>query len=185
MSTKGKKQKPDTQLRDLREFIRTRRDWKLAAEYIDRETGTKAKRPEFERMFQDASERKFVLLVFWTLDRLSREGTLKTLQHLKRLSDNGVEWWSLKEEYLKSVGEFSDVVLSIVATIAKLEHRRIAERTRAGIERARAEGKTLGRPVMTFDLAKARALRKRGMSIRAIAATMKVSTGTVFYRLAS
>jgi DNA invertase Pin-like site-specific DNA recombinase len=97
-------------------------------------------------MFQDASQRKFDVLLFWSLDRLSREGVLETLQHLQRLTSHGVAWRSFTEQYLDSTGIFPEAIIGILAAIAKQERVRLAERTRAGLERVRREGKSLGRP---------------------------------------
>src|SRR5947208_12125755 len=97
-------------------------------------------------MFEDASRRKFDVLLFWSLDRFSREGVLETLQHLQRLTSYGVGWKSFTEQYLDSCGVFRDAVLSILATIAKQERIRLSERTVAGLERARKAGRIGGRP---------------------------------------
>jgi DNA invertase Pin-like site-specific DNA recombinase len=82
-----------------------------------------------------ASMRQFDLVLFWSLDRLSREGVLETL------SSYGVGWKSFTEQYLDSCGVFRDAVLSILATIAKQERIRLSERTMAGLEKARREGR--------------------------------------------
>ena len=83
------------------------------------------------------------MVLFWSLDRFSREGVLETLQHLQKLTSNGVEWYSYREEYLRSVGVFKEAVLAILAAIAKQERVRISERVQAGLSRAKAEGKKL------------------------------------------
>lgn len=69
----------------------------MVVEYVDQITGKHSDRAEFQRMFEDASRRKFDVLLFWSLDRLSREGALETLQHLNRLTGYGVQWSSLIE----------------------------------------------------------------------------------------
>src|SRR5947209_5700210 len=58
--------------------------------------------------------KKFDLILFWSLDRFSREGVLETLQHLQRLNSHGVDWFSYKEEYLRSIGIFKEAVLAIL-----------------------------------------------------------------------
>jgi DNA invertase Pin-like site-specific DNA recombinase len=133
----------------------------------DQLTGKNSDRAEFQRMFQDASRRKFDVLLFWSLDRLSREGALETLQHLNRLTGYSVQWRSLTEQYLDSTGMFREAVISILAVVAKQERVRLSERTRAGLERARKQGKVLG-PRAIVDGNEIRALRASGLSWGAI-----------------
>ena len=131
-------------------------------------------------MFADARIRKFDLVLFWSLDRLSREGVSATLNHLERLTGYGVNWRSYTEEYLDSCGLFRDAVLSILATIAKQERVRRSERATAAIARLRRQGKTehLGRPRLVVDKAKARKLHREGRSVRSIASVLGVSPAT-------
>lgn len=89
----------------LRDFARTQ-GWTIVHEYCDYESGGKAQRKEFQQMFSDASRRKFELLLFWALDRLSREGVLETLQHLNRLESYGVAYRSFTEPHFDSCGVF-------------------------------------------------------------------------------
>ena len=158
----------ENQLSELRDFCQ-RSKWIISAEYIEKMTGTKADRPRFKAMFGDASKRKFDLVLFWSLDRFSREGVLETLNHLQRLSAAGVNWRSYQESYFDSCGPFKDVVVSLMATLAKQERLRISERTKAGLKRARREGKVLGRPRVYVDLVKVRKLQAGGMGLRGIA----------------
>ena len=125
------KQESDNQLVQLRNFASTM-GWHVVAEYVDQVTGKHADRPEFQHMFGDASQRRFDVLLFWSLDRLSREGALETLQHLNRLTGYGIQWRSLTEQYLDSTGMFREAVISILAVVAKQERIRLSERTRAG-----------------------------------------------------
>ena len=128
----------------------------------------------------DASKRHFDLVLFWALDRFSREGVLDTLNHLQRLSAAGVGWRSYTEPYFDSAGPFKDAVISIMATLAKMEREKISERTKAGLRRARREGKQLGRPRLPARIAsEIRKLKKGGMSFRAIAAELDVSLSSV------
>jgi DNA invertase Pin-like site-specific DNA recombinase len=79
------------------------------------------------------------VLAFWSLDRLSREGTVQTLNHLQRLTAYGVDYRSFTEQYLDSTGIFKDAVIGILAAVAKQERVRLSERTIAGLERARSQ----------------------------------------------
>jgi DNA invertase Pin-like site-specific DNA recombinase len=114
VSTEDGSQDTENQLIQLREY-RSKPGWEIAGEYVDHETGGTSKRPHFQRMFADAGQRKFDLVLFWSQDRLSREGAWDTLNHLERLTAAGIEWRSFTEQYLDSCGLFRDAVLSILA----------------------------------------------------------------------
>jgi DNA invertase Pin-like site-specific DNA recombinase len=168
------KQETLNQLAQLREFCQ-RQGWLVIAEYIDHETGSVSTRADFQKMLLHASQRKFDVLLFWALDRLTREGTLATLQYLERLTSYQVGYKSFTEPYLDSCGTFKDVVISLLATMAKQERLRLGERVRAGIQRARKQGKRHGRPPLrqltAEEIAKLRKERKlTGKPYRTLAA---------------
>jgi len=135
-------------------------------------------------MFEAASRREFDLLLFWSLDRLSREGVLATLKHLQRLTDYGVNYKSYTEQYLDSCGIFRDAVIGILATVAKQEQVRISERVTAGLRRARREGRIGGRPKVVVSTTKIRKLADQGLSAVQIGARLGCSRMTVARRLA-
>ena len=168
VSTRDKGQDFTNQLLALREFA-AKQGWLIYHEYVDQVTGSTDERPQFQQMFQDASQRRFDVLLFWSLDRLSREGVLETLQHLQRLTSYGIAWRSFTEQYLDSTGIFREAVIGILAAIAKQERVRLGERTRAGLARVRREGKRLGRPAAKVDVSAVRALRLQGESWSEIA----------------
>lgn len=178
VSTKDKGQDTENQLTQLREYA-AQQGWQVVREYVDRETGSNSDRAEFQAMFRDASQRKFDALLFWSLDRLSREGVLETLQHLNRLTSCGVCWRSFTEQYLDSCGAFRDAVLAILAVIAKQERVRLSERTRAGLAVARSKGQKLGRPRLQVHSAEIVRLRAAGLSMRAIGRQLQISEGSV------
>jgi DNA invertase Pin-like site-specific DNA recombinase len=101
-------------------------------------------RPGFGAMLKAAHQRKFDILVFWALDRLTREGTGATLNYLQRLESKGVGYVSYQEQWWDSTGPFKDVMVAMFATLAKQERARISERTIAGLKVARAKGKIIG-----------------------------------------
>lgn len=139
------KQEAENQLIQLRGYCDKVR-YTIHEEYVDVISGKENSRPAYDRMFLDAHKQQFDVVLFWDLSRFSRAGTLFTLQKLKELENLGIEWESYQEPYFKSVGQFKDVVLSVIATVAKMEREKISQRTKAGMERARAEGKQIGRP---------------------------------------
>jgi DNA invertase Pin-like site-specific DNA recombinase len=178
VSTKDRGQDTENQLAQLRDFA-AKQGWHITREYIDRETGSKSDRAEFQSMFADASRRRFDLLLFWSLDRLSREGALETLQHLQRLTSYGVGYKSFTEQYLDSCGIFKDAVIGILAVIAKQERVRLSERTKAGIAVARSKGRQIGRPRLRTQPTEIARLKAQGLSLRAIGRELGISEGSV------
>jgi DNA invertase Pin-like site-specific DNA recombinase len=182
VSTRDGRQDAENQLRQLREFAASQK-WTVVHEYVDRASGKRGDREQFQKMFTAASRREFDCLLFWSLDRLSREGTVETLNHLQRLTGYGVNYRSFTEQYLDSTGMFKEAVIGILAAVAKQERVRLSERTIAGLERAKAQGRVGGRPKAEDAepklVAKIARLRAEGRSIRAIALEVKKSTTTV------
>jgi DNA invertase Pin-like site-specific DNA recombinase len=177
VSTRERGQDTQNQLHQLRGFA-ARQGWVVAQEFVDEESGSTDDREQFQAMFQAASRRQFDVLLFWSLDRFSREGVFETLTHLNRLTGYGVHYRSFTEQWFDSCGMFRDAVISIMATLAKQERVRISERTRAGLERARREGKTLGRPKVEVNAAEIRGLRAKGLSWSAVSAQTGVARAT-------
>jgi DNA invertase Pin-like site-specific DNA recombinase len=182
VSTKDGRQDTDNQLRQLRAFAETQ-GWTITAEYIDKASGKRGERDQFQKLFAAASRREFDILLFWSLDRLSREGTVETLNHLQRLTGYGVNYRSFTEQYLDSTGIFKEAVIGILAAVAKQERVRLSERTIAGLQRAKAQGRIGGRPrAEDADprlVATITRLRDEGASLRTIASEVEKSVNTV------
>ena len=171
------------QLMILREYCQ-KMNYEIYAEYVDVMSGGSPNRPEFNRMMHDASKRKYDLLFFFALDRLTREGTRKTIQYLQMLDDYGVAYKSYTEQYIDSSGIFKDVIIALLSTLAKQERIRISERVKAGLERSRQQGRIGGRPALVESkISKIRKLRNNGISIIGIAKELKISRGTVYQYL--
>jgi DNA invertase Pin-like site-specific DNA recombinase len=178
------KQDNENQLPQLREFA-SKLGGTIAQEheYLDVISGSgKKERTQFDAMMLAASQKQFDLLLFWKLDRFSREGVRKTLVHLTRLEGWGVNWRSFMEPYFDSCGQFRDVVISIMATLAEQERINISERTKAGLKRTVRAGTKLGRPVVHVDMKLVQKRRAKGESLRAIAKAMKVSPALLVKR---
>ena len=182
VSTKDKGQETANQVCQLREFCRSQ-GWLTVQVYEDHESGGRADRVQFQAMLVDAAQRRFDIVVFWALDRFTREGALETLQYLNMLSSYGVGYRSFTEPYLDSCGIFKDAVIAVLGTIAKQERVRISERVRAGLDRARSQGtksgKPIGRPRAVFARDEVVRLRIQGWSWRKIAQRAGVSIASV------
>ena len=171
------------QLIILREYC-NKMNYKIVAEYQDVISGGSPQRPDFNRMMKDASQRKFDMLLFFALDRLTREGARKTIQYLQMLEDYGVSYKSYTEQYIDSSGIFKDVIIALLSTLAKQEKIRISERVQAGLFKARQQGRIGGRPNLgESKIVKIRRLKNEGMSIVAISKELKISRGTVYQYL--
>jgi len=154
VSTDDKGQEPENQLRQLRVWCR-RVGHRLVHEYIEYESGKRGThdRKQLSALLADASRRQFDVLLFWSIDRFSREGMVPTVLHLQRLHSYGVSFHSYSEPYLATDNELvRDILLSTLASLAKLEGKKISERTKAGMQRVRAQGKHLGRPPLDHEL---------------------------------
>ena len=172
VSTKDKGQDVKNQLEQLRAYCE-RQGWHIVNEYIDQRSGKNGDREQFQRMMDHSYQGQFDLVLFWSLDRFSREGVLETLQHLKRLTSHNVAFKSFTEQYLDGTGVFRDAIIGILAALAHQERVRLSERVVAGLERARKQGRVGGRPKVRRDRDKdatrIRQLREEGESLQGIA----------------
>lgn len=182
VSTSGKGQFTANQTGDLQRLCEAQ-DWAVIEVYEDYDSGSKPERAQFQRMLRDAASVKFDVLVFWALDRLTREGTLATLKYLELLESYGVRWRSFSEPWIDSAGPFRDVVVSLLASLAKQERIRISERVRVGLQRAKLlgtrSGRPIGRPKAVFARDQVLHLRAQGLSWSEIAQRAGVSASSV------
>jgi DNA invertase Pin-like site-specific DNA recombinase len=182
VSTDDKGQDPENQLRQLREWCE-RMGYPIMHEYVEHEGDGKGVeyRKQLGAMFAAAARRHFDLLLVWSLDRFSREGMAATVTHLQRLSSHGVAFRSFTEEHLSTENELvRNVLLAVLASLAKLEREKISQRTKAGLERARARGKALGRPKFSDgDREKLRLALDTGESWYAVSKKTRIPYGTV------
>lgn len=151
VSTDDKGQDLENQLRELRTWCE-RMGHPVVREYVEHESGGKSTdyRKQLAQVFTDASRREFDLLLVSALDRFSCEGMAPTVVYLRRLSSYGVGFQSYTEEYLSTDNELvRNILLATLASLAKLEREKISQRTKAGLDRARANGKRLGRPQLS------------------------------------
>lgn len=186
VSKKDGRQDTTNQINQLITFAAQQPGWKITKTYQDRVTGKHSNRQAFQDMLADAKAKKFDVLLFWSLDRLTREGALRTLQYLNDLAEWGIGYRSLTEQYLDTCNIFKDAVISILAVIAQQERIRLSERTKAGLARVKAAGLPgphgfygPGRPTAVVDKKKLIQLKKSGLTNEAVAACLGVSRATV------
>ncbi len=169
-------QHPETQLHDLRQLA-AQRGFEIAAEFTDRISGTKARRPGLDQLLAGVRRGHFDVVLVWASDRIARsvKHFLDILDELNRLN---VEFVSFREQ-IDTGGPLGRALVVIIGAIAELERNLIIERVRAGMRRARLEGRHIGRTPMQLDRAAIRSDRSRGHSLRQIAKTYRISTATV------
>jgi len=155
VSTRDRGQDTENQLVQLRRYAQVQQ-WETV-EYIDHESGKHSDRDAFRAMFEAASRREFDVVLVWALDRFTREGVYETFDHIRKLSSYWVQFESLTEAHFRTTGPAGELTLAIAAWIAKQERLRISERTKAGMERAKRQGKHCGRPRLVFRRDRARA----------------------------
>jgi len=176
-------QEPENQLLELRRYVEAR-GW-TAVEYVDKGvSGAKDRRPALDLMLRDARRRKFDVLVCWRLDRLGRN-----LRHLILLLDElhavGVGFVTLGEG-IDTTSPSGRLVLHVLGAIAEFERERLRERVLAGLQRARAQGRRLGRPKRELPPAVAQfAQAGDSVSVREAAKRLGVSRSTAQRWLAS
>ena len=169
-------QHPETQLHDLRAMAH-QRGFEIVAEYTDRISGTKAKRPGLDELLREARRGRFQVVLVWASDRIARSVRhfLEVLDELNRLN---IEYVSFREN-LDTGGPLGRAVVIIIGAIAELERNLIVERVRAGMRRARLEGRHIGRRPVDVDRIAVLRERDRGQSLSQIATAHRVSRATV------
>lgn len=178
VSTNG--QATDNQLRELR-AVAARNGWKIMGEYVDHGiSGAKGrdKRPQLDRLMRAAVRRECDVILAWSVDRVGR-----SLQHLVGFLDEvhakGVDLY-LHQQGVDTTTPAGKAMFQMAGVFAEFERAMIQERVRAGLQRARAEGKTLGRPRVSSEVEdRVRALRQAGKGIQAIAKEAGCGVSTV------
>jgi DNA invertase Pin-like site-specific DNA recombinase len=168
-------QEPENQLAELRRYA-VARGWQVHQEYVDQGvSGTKERRPALDRMTSDARRRRFDVVVCWRLDRLGRN-----LKHLIAMLDElqslGVAFVSLAEG-IDATTPAGKLQMHILGAIAEFERGRIVERVKAGIARAKAQGKRLGRRPTIVDTVRFEAVAH--LSVREAARELGVARSIV------
>jgi DNA invertase Pin-like site-specific DNA recombinase len=174
------KQTVSNQLQELHK-VAERHSWEVVAEYKDRSiSGAKGrdKRPQFDAMLKAANRREFDVIMSWSVDRLGR-----SLQHLIEflgdIQQKGVDLY-LHQQNIDTSTPSGKAMFQMVGVFAEFERAMIQERVKAGLARARKQGKVLGRPKVSESTeADIRKLRATGMGMLAIAKELGIGTSVV------
>src|SRR5262252_1484989 len=174
------KQTIDNQVAALHQ-IAERRGWEVVEQYHDAGiSGSKGrdKRPGLDRMLKDASKRRFDVVMAWAIDRLGRS-LIDLLGTIQELEACGVDLF-LEQQSIDTTTPSGKLMFQIVGAFAEFERTMIRQRIHAGLRRAVAEGKTLGRPLNDPEaVAKAKRALRKGMGINRTAKLVGLSNGTV------
>jgi DNA invertase Pin-like site-specific DNA recombinase len=169
-------QHAETQLLDLRELAK-QRSYEIVREYSDVISGSKAKRPGLDQLMTDARRHRFDVVLVSAFDRAARN-VRHFLEMLDELNHLGIGFVSLREN-IDTGGPLGRAMVVIVGAIAELERNLIVERVKAGMRRAKSEGRRIGRAPLDIDRAQVVADRRSGMSLTEVAKKYRISRGTI------
>jgi DNA invertase Pin-like site-specific DNA recombinase len=181
VSTSNHHQDPEVQLRDIREFC-ARKGWELSEVYVDKGiSGTKASRPELNRLMADAESKAFEAVIVWKFDRFARS-TSHLLKSLETFRTLGIEFVSLTEgvDTSTAVGK---LVFTILAGVAEMERSVTVERIKAGLRHAKAKGRMPGPKRYDVDMEEVSRRIAAGESKRSIALALGISPALLIKRL--
>ena len=166
----------ETQLLDLRELAK-QRGLEIVREYSDVISGAKSKRPGLDSLMSDARRHRFDVLVVAAFDRIARN-VRHFLEVLDELNHLHIEFISLREN-IDTGGPLGRAMLTIIGAIAELERSLIVERVKAGMRRAKLEGRRIGLTPMDIDREQVVSDRRSGMSLTQVAKRHRISRASV------
>ncbi len=169
-------QSTDPQLLDLRRYVADR-SWQGYKEYCDNGiSGTTDSRPALNELMDDARKRRFDMVLVWRFDRFARS-TRHLINALEEFKNLGIDFVSFQEN-IDTSSPLGSAIFTIISAVAQLERDIIAERVKAGLRRARVNGKKLGRPRVAVDTDRIAALRAQGRSWIEISRELGIGKGT-------
>lgn len=180
VSKADESQNPENQLMRLRSYA-NEREWQVYREYVDHASGANANRPLLNQMLRDARGRRFSLVLTTKIDRIARS-SLNLKQIIAELEARGIKFECTDQPFSTNTPT-GKLLFGILGEIAEFERSLIVERTKAGLQRAKAQGKRLGRPKVAVDRARILELKAQGLGYRRIADALGVSHQTVLNRL--
>lgn len=178
VSTTDKSQDPETQLIQLREYAQ-RRNFEIVAEYVDYASGTTQDRTQYKLMMDAAKKRKLDVVLVWRYDRFARS-TQALVNALKEFQSLGVDFISYQEN-IDTTTPTGELIFHVMASLAQFESSLISQRVKAGMQRAKAQGKNISRPKLPkHKLNEILELQKQGLSMNQISIRSGVAYGTVY-----
>jgi len=188
VSKSDESQDPQNQLMRLIAYS-NERGWDVSGQYVDKASGADANRPQLRQMLRDARARRFGLVLTTKIDRIARS-SLDLKQIIAELEGRGIKF-ECSDQPFSTNTPTGKLLFGILGEIAEFERSLIVERTKAGLARAKAQGKLLGHPRLEIgwkghpgvDIERIHTLRAEGMSYRAIAQQLGISHQTVKNRL--
>jgi len=169
-------QHPETQLLDLRQMA-AQRGYAIVEEFTDRISGAKARRPGLDQMMKESRRGRFDVVLVWASDRIARS-VKHFLEILDELNHLNIEFVSFREQ-IDTGGPLGRAIVVIIGAIAELERNLIVERVRAGMRRARLEGRPIGRRPLELDTIAILRDRRHGHSLGQLARAYRVSRTTI------
>lgn len=169
------------QFKEVRAAVEAR-GWRVVRVYRERRSGAHgANRPVWAALRRDAALRRFGAVAVWSLDRMGRSA-LEILKDVEAFDSRGVRLVVVRGG-VETTGPAGRLVLTVLAAVAELERELISDRTRAGMQAARARGARVGRPRAAVPAAALRAVRNGTWTIRSAAREAGVSPATIRRRL--
>ncbi len=182
VSTLDKGQDPETQLTQLREYAQ-RRNFEVMGEFIDYASGTTQDRIQYKLMMAAAKKRKLDVVLVWRYDRFARS-TQALVNAMKEFQSMGIDFISYQEN-IDTTTPTGELIFHVMASLAQFESSLISQRVKAGMARAKAQGKQISRPKLNATkLKQIQDLHKTGLSMNQISIRSGVAYGTVYNYLA-
>jgi DNA invertase Pin-like site-specific DNA recombinase len=178
VSTVDKGQTPETQLLALREYA-ARRAFTTVGEYVDYASGLREDRPQYRALFAATRKRHLDVVLVWRYDRFARstQALVQALQEFQRL---GVDFISYQEN-IDTTTPQGEMIFTVMASLAQFESALMSERVKAGMARARAQGKPIARPPLPAGVQeRLAALYHQGLSIHQISKQLGIGYGTAW-----
>lgn len=178
VSTLDKGQDPETQLMALREYA-GHRGFEIMAEYIDYASGRREDRPRYRALLEAVRKRQLDVVLVWRYDRFARS-THALVNALKEFHRLGVDFISYQENVDTTTPQ-GELIFTIMASLAQFESTLISERVKAGMARAKAQGKRISRAPISKKLqSRIAVLHEQGISISQISKQLGIGYGTAW-----